>query len=96
MAIIKQYPFWKGILPCFESGKEYLNWIQNYSSWSNTVPEKYESYFLEIGNAVRLRQRRSRTIFAMVADTSGHITLGQKSGQRRNSGWLPIRMAKVR
>lgn len=55
MASTKQHSFWKDIVPCFESGKEYLEWIQNYSSWSNTIPDKYESYFLEIGNAVRHR-----------------------------------------
>lgn len=49
----KQHPSWQGIVPCFESGREYLDWIQNRVVWQDSVPEEYESYFLEIANAVR-------------------------------------------
>lgn len=49
----KQHPSWNGIAPCFESGREYLDWTQNWSLWHDSVPEEYESYFLEVGNAVR-------------------------------------------
>ena len=50
-----QHPSWQGIVPCFESGREYLGWTQNWSSWEGMVPPEYESYFLEVGNAVRHR-----------------------------------------
>ena len=33
----KQHPSWKGIVPCFESGREYLDWIQNRNACA--VPE---------------------------------------------------------
>ena len=49
----KQHPSWEGIAPCFESGREYLDWIHNWMEWGGTVPEEYEAYFLELGNAVR-------------------------------------------
>ena len=49
----KQHPSWQGIVPCFESGREYLDWIQNTNVWNSTVQEEYESYFLTLGNAVR-------------------------------------------
>lgn len=42
-------------MPCFESGRDYLDWIQNWSLWNGSVPEEYENYFLELGNAVRHR-----------------------------------------
>lgn len=49
----KQHPSWEGIVPCFEFGREYLDWTQHWSSWRENVPPEYESYFLEVGNAVR-------------------------------------------
>ena len=48
-----QHPSWEGIVPCFESGREYLDWIQNWMEWESKVPEEYEDYFREVGNAVR-------------------------------------------
>ena len=48
-----QHPSWEGIVPCFESGREYLEWIQNWMEWESKVPEEYEDYFREVGNAVR-------------------------------------------
>lgn len=49
----KQHPSWEGIVPCFESGREYLDWIQNWMEWEGSVPADYEAYFLELGSAVR-------------------------------------------
>jgi hypothetical protein len=49
----KQHPSWEGIVPCFESGQEYLDWIQNWMEWGGSVPEDYEAYFLELGSTVR-------------------------------------------
>ena len=49
----KQHPSWEGIVPCFESGRKYLDWIQNWREWEGSVPADYESYFLELGSAVR-------------------------------------------
>ena len=48
----KQHPSWKGIVPCFESGREYLDWIQNFIQiWEQFNP-KYVNYFLELRGAV--------------------------------------------
>ena len=49
----KQHPSWEGIVPCFESGRKYLDWIQNWREWEGSVPADYEAYFLELGSAVR-------------------------------------------
>ena len=48
-----QHQSWEGIVPCFESGQEYLDWIQNWMEWEGKVPEEYADYFREVGNAVR-------------------------------------------
>ncbi len=49
----KQHPSLEGIVPCFESGRKYLDWIQNWREWAGSVLADYEAYFLELGSAVR-------------------------------------------
>ena len=48
----KQHPSWAGIVPCFESGRDYLDWIQHSSLWDGSVPPEYEDYFRRLGGAV--------------------------------------------
>ena len=49
---MKQHPSWEGIVPCFESGREYLDWIQHSSQWDGSVPPEYGEYFMRLGGAV--------------------------------------------
>ena len=48
----KQHPSWEGIVPCFKSGREYLDWVKNFIQiWEHFNPQ-YVNYFLELRGAV--------------------------------------------
>ena len=51
--MMKQHPSWEGIVPRFESGREYLDWIQNWMEWGGSVPQEYDAYFRSLGGSVR-------------------------------------------
>ena len=52
MGIVKQHPSWQGIVPCFESGREYLDWIPHSSLWDGSVPPEYRDYYMRLSGAV--------------------------------------------
>ena len=48
----KQHSAWNGSVPCFDSGREYLDWCMNFIEIWEQFDLKYANYFLEIRGAV--------------------------------------------
>lgn len=48
----EQHPSWKGIVPCFESGREYLDWIKDIFAQEGTYDPKYRYYFWRLSGSV--------------------------------------------
>ena len=47
-----QHPSWQGIVPCFESGREYLDWCKRFIDIWDQFDPKFANYFLEIRGAI--------------------------------------------
>ena len=48
-----QHPSWQGIVPCFESGREYLDWVRCCLGKICVFSDEYEQYFTRLVNSVR-------------------------------------------
>jgi len=97
----KQHPSWKGIVPCFESGREYLDWCMNFIDIRKSFDPKYANYFLEIRGAVNkynydvpidedemcaaLERSQATGEMIDIVPNEEYLPGGERAGQ--NDGW---------